>query len=184
MATDVQHKDLTGAELHEPKGVDSASGGTVYVADGSGSGLWRTLSMGDLDISVIQRVRTTNLAANNTLERVVDMTTTSVTLGSEITVSGANPSRLVFGRAGLALIYARVVYGDQAGNRLAYLYKNGTKIANSHFCVDGKSDSILVPVAVAANDYIEVVAELNLINNQTLEASTNRPAAILTAILL
>lgn len=34
------HKDLTGAELHEPKGADSATAGTVYVADGSGSGDW------------------------------------------------------------------------------------------------------------------------------------------------
>lgn len=34
------HKDLTGAELHEPKGADSASEGDVYVADGAGSGTW------------------------------------------------------------------------------------------------------------------------------------------------
>lgn len=34
------HKDLTGAELHEPKGADSASDGDVYVADGAGSGTW------------------------------------------------------------------------------------------------------------------------------------------------
>lgn len=35
-----EHKDLTGADLHEPKGVDSASAGQVYVADGLGSGVW------------------------------------------------------------------------------------------------------------------------------------------------
>lgn len=34
------HKDLTGAELHEPKGVDAATAGSVYVANGSGSGSW------------------------------------------------------------------------------------------------------------------------------------------------
>lgn len=34
------HKDLTGAELHEPKGAASATDGTVYVADGAGSGNW------------------------------------------------------------------------------------------------------------------------------------------------
>jgi hypothetical protein len=38
------HKDLTGDELHEPKGVASAAEGTVYVADGSGSGTWSPLS--------------------------------------------------------------------------------------------------------------------------------------------
>lgn len=34
------HKDLTGTELHEPKGADTAAAGTVYVANGSGSGTW------------------------------------------------------------------------------------------------------------------------------------------------
>lgn len=34
------HKDLTGAELHEPKGADSASSGQVYVSNGAGSGVW------------------------------------------------------------------------------------------------------------------------------------------------
>jgi hypothetical protein len=34
------HKDLTGTDLHEPKGVAAASAGTVYVANGSGSGAW------------------------------------------------------------------------------------------------------------------------------------------------
>ncbi len=39
------HKDLTGASLHEPKGVASASNGQVYQADGAGSGVWTTLTI-------------------------------------------------------------------------------------------------------------------------------------------
>lgn len=39
MAT-TQHSNLTGAELHEPKGVDSATNKQVYVSDGAGSGSW------------------------------------------------------------------------------------------------------------------------------------------------
>jgi len=35
------HASLTGANLHEPKGADSASANTVYVANGSGSGTWQ-----------------------------------------------------------------------------------------------------------------------------------------------
>lgn len=34
------HATLTGAELHEPKGADSASSGDVYVSNGAGSGNW------------------------------------------------------------------------------------------------------------------------------------------------
>ena len=37
------HKDLTGTDLHEPKGVAAASANTVYVANGSGSGAWTAL---------------------------------------------------------------------------------------------------------------------------------------------
>lgn len=42
MAQD-QHKNLTGTDLHESKGVASASSGTVYKADGAGSGSWVNL---------------------------------------------------------------------------------------------------------------------------------------------
>jgi hypothetical protein len=34
------HSALTGADLHEPKGADTAAVGEVYVADGLGSGAW------------------------------------------------------------------------------------------------------------------------------------------------
>lgn len=36
-----EHNILTGSELHEPKGVDSATADYVYVSDGSGSGNWK-----------------------------------------------------------------------------------------------------------------------------------------------
>lgn len=34
------HKSLTGSDLHEPKGIELAAAGQVYVADGAGSGSW------------------------------------------------------------------------------------------------------------------------------------------------
>ena len=40
------HADLTGAELHESKGVAAASVSTVYVADGAGSGAWTSRTIG------------------------------------------------------------------------------------------------------------------------------------------
>lgn len=43
MAT-VAHKNLTGTDLHEPKGAATAASGQVYVANGSGSGTWTTLT--------------------------------------------------------------------------------------------------------------------------------------------
>lgn len=34
------HRNLTGADLHEPKGADTALSGQVYVSNGAGSGSW------------------------------------------------------------------------------------------------------------------------------------------------
>jgi len=40
---DVEHKNIPDANRHEPKGVSTAASGTVYVADGSGSGDWTNI---------------------------------------------------------------------------------------------------------------------------------------------
>ena len=34
------HKNLVDPELHEPKGISSAPSGSIYISDGSGSGVW------------------------------------------------------------------------------------------------------------------------------------------------
>jgi hypothetical protein len=43
--TDLLHKNLTGAQLHEPKGIEKAEEETVYVANGEGSGEWKQLPL-------------------------------------------------------------------------------------------------------------------------------------------
>lgn len=45
----VAHSALTGANLHEPKGVATASVGQVYVADGAASGVWQKIGTSELD---------------------------------------------------------------------------------------------------------------------------------------
>jgi hypothetical protein len=50
------HADLTGSDLHEPKGVSGASAGKVYVADGAGSGSWT-----DLDSDALVGLNNKNL---------------------------------------------------------------------------------------------------------------------------
>ena len=40
----VSHATLTGVDLHEPKGVSTAANGTVYIANGSGSGSWGSVA--------------------------------------------------------------------------------------------------------------------------------------------
>jgi hypothetical protein len=40
----VQHSTLTGASLHEPKGVAAQAASKVYISDGAGSGAWTATS--------------------------------------------------------------------------------------------------------------------------------------------
>lgn len=42
------HKNLTGTQVHEPKGVSSAAINLVYVSNGAGSGTWQKLSASQL----------------------------------------------------------------------------------------------------------------------------------------
>lgn len=50
------HADLTGADLHEPKGVDAAAANKVYVTDGAGSGTFQTHYKTDTYVAHISNV--------------------------------------------------------------------------------------------------------------------------------
>lgn len=49
----VAHSSLTGADLHEPKGADTASIDTVYVSNGAGSGAWVKLGADNVDVGTV-----------------------------------------------------------------------------------------------------------------------------------
>jgi hypothetical protein len=72
-----EHKDLTGADLHEPKGVDVASAGQVYLADGLGSGSWSHTQLkvhGEMFIVSNTTAEVTPTAADATLNTDSDYT--------------------------------------------------------------------------------------------------------------
>lgn len=57
------HKDLTGADLHEPKGAAAAAADNVYVATGAGSGTWKKLTLSTLDLTSMISPNTYRLTA-------------------------------------------------------------------------------------------------------------------------
>lgn len=77
----VQHSALTGAELHEPKGVAAASANTVYVANGSGSGAWTTLATW---------LATAITATVTEITRWCDVSTRLVSAGATLSVTEAS----------------------------------------------------------------------------------------------
>lgn len=50
---DVEHSQLPDELLHEPKGASTAAAGTVYVADGAGSGSFSKLPTTSLDMTLV-----------------------------------------------------------------------------------------------------------------------------------
>lgn len=48
MVSAVEHSQLTGASIHEPKGITGAATNTIYVANGTGSGSWAKLNANNL----------------------------------------------------------------------------------------------------------------------------------------
>lgn len=42
--TDLLHKNLTDPQLHEPKGISTATENAVYFADGKGKGVWKPVT--------------------------------------------------------------------------------------------------------------------------------------------
>lgn len=49
----IPHATIADPYIHEPKGVASASAGTVYVATGGGSGVWETLGLSSIDMAAL-----------------------------------------------------------------------------------------------------------------------------------
>lgn len=48
------HSILTGSEIHEPKGIDSAAVNQVYTASGGGSGSWKKVNASMIDSTSIK----------------------------------------------------------------------------------------------------------------------------------
>lgn len=51
---DIQHVNITDPQIHEPKGASTASSGTVYLANGLGSGAWQVIPVASLNWTEVQ----------------------------------------------------------------------------------------------------------------------------------
>lgn len=81
----IEHSELPDELLHEPKGASTAAAGTVYIADGAGSGSFAKLPTSSLDITAANIIDITPSSINETvtldgaaLAQVADGTLTDV----------------------------------------------------------------------------------------------------------
>lgn len=65
---DIEHSELPDNLLHEPKGASTAAAGTVYIADGAGSGSFQKLPTTSLNITIPTVTAATHSAVDSTVD--------------------------------------------------------------------------------------------------------------------
>lgn len=145
----VLHNSLSGADLHEPKGVGSALSGQVYKASGGGTGNWsyvtETLNLGSVN---------TNGASNYTLASIAQ---------------SARITNVVF------VLYAPVTSSGSADVVVHLKLSSGATIATATFPVASsvKGSTVTVPLdtTVAAGSYLELGVSSESSNSVLCNAS-------------
>lgn len=160
----VAHSSLTGASLHEPKGVASANAYEVYVADGAASGNWEILTpYGGWRYSDIGTGTTFTTPTSYTLMNVVGVSTnlknfTNNSLG-RLTYTGSES------RHAHAVMDLSFKHSTGSGQDVYFAaYKNGAILSKTAVDVEGVGTadsanyqrfSIHFDDMMATNDYYE-----------------------------
>lgn len=153
----VQHANLTGLDLHEPKGVDSAEFGQLYFADGAGSGLW--LSVNDVLLNANVATLSANFADISTAETVYiptswacDVYKVSICLQAPITT--ANSVVSVFDASGNSMGSINITYSGSAAGQIFTLepVSNYSIAENSFLKITTDGGSSGVAKAIIAVD--------------------------------
>lgn len=157
----VAHSTLTGAELHEPKGIDTAATGTILLKGQAGTGVWALQPFG--------MVTATNATeTNNTSYTVMAKTGSAFSFGQSVIVEATGFGLKYTGATQTHFLvkWSGSITQDQAGTKQVYVkpYVNGTT------ALDYAETSLHVPqneykpigcqfyYTFNQNDYIELFA--------------------------
>ena len=87
-----EHKDLTDPYLHEPKGAAAANSGEVYVANGSGAGVFKKLPLSDVDYTAASVTDLTNSITGFTQDNTVSQIAAALQVNTTALASITNSS--------------------------------------------------------------------------------------------
>jgi len=162
----IQHKLITNADLHEPKGVSAAANKTVYVANGSGSGAW-VLPSTTANVYIAFNSSSPGYTQANTTSDVILNPTWVSGVVSDFTVQTSPNARIRYD--GLDTVRNVTITLAMACNQASgsnknvefALFKNGTEIAGSRSIrttttSDWGNITVIGSTTMATNDYIEI----------------------------
>lgn len=135
---DIEHSELPDNLLHEPKGASTAVAGTVYVADGAGSGSFIKLPTTSLDITSVS---------------IYDITPSSI--ASTVDMNGESLSQVADGtltdiRAFVGIPQEITSKINENASELLRFYKNQSQI----------NQQVSNSVAILENKLNEVISAL------------------------
>lgn len=161
----VNHSTLTDPYLHEPKGASTATSGSIYIADGVGSGNWSKAHAHingyipfDSVTPAYQHSVTTSFTVLNP--------TFSTTLADGFTGSGTPNARLIY--TGVDDITASCTFvcnfknASGTSHSIEFVfYKNGVLMNGGHIIVtansgEWKSATLADMTTLSTDDYIEI----------------------------
>ena len=163
----VDHSTLTDPELHEPKGVATATSGQVYAANGSGSGVWAKPFK---YVGVASTYSTGAPYAHATTTGDTALNPTVATLNSsQFTVQTSPNLRLRYD--GVEALRAHVTVNSSVTHAAGadrdlelVVFKNGAAVADSRVIETVRSGTYSVvtlayDLSLVTNDYIEFFAK-------------------------
>jgi hypothetical protein len=161
----VNHSTLTDPYLHEPKGVASAPSGSVYVADGAGSGDW-TKGHAHINGYIAFDSATPAYQHSVTTSFTVIDPTFAVTNADGFSGTASPNARLIYTDAGSLTAFCTFTFNFKNNSGTdrdleMIFYKNGSPMNGGHIIVtaasgEWKSATLADTTTLAQNDYIEI----------------------------
>ncbi len=135
----IQHNIIADPDIHEPKGVATAASNSLYVANGSGSGVWQTVDTSSLANGAVETAKIEDL--NVTGAKIANQTIVT-TKFSGLTTSGT-AGQLLKAVGDGSLVYS--THNPYAGGYLAFSTVSPYTFATT------TSDQILNPTLIAGD---------------------------------
>ena len=160
------HKFITDPDIHEPKGVITAPAGTLYRADGSGSGQW-LFPFAGVGVRTAFDFASPQTRALTTTPVVLDLTTSTDSADRFSVLTSPNLRMRYNGtQDGLFNVnLAMSVKQSSGGSRDIehYIYKNGVavfggRVVSTYPDTAYVNVNVVCDVPLSTNDYLEVWA--------------------------
>jgi hypothetical protein len=167
----IQHKTITGTDLHEPKGVAAAAANKVYVANGSASGAWSTLTTSTMALPK-GKFYFYNIGSPYTLSHsgsTAKVAPTTIASGLGSLVTEATSARLTYTGSLTTVVkldFDVSVKQASGADRdiMISIHRNGSVIAGSQVLVTSVTADLHQAAGscfynAATNDYFEIYAQ-------------------------